>query len=62
VLLVLIVELPNSAVEAAIDRVSCELHDLSMRAEDLGGAAVFLPPLPCGGIWAAAPWQRLGAR
>jgi diacylglycerol kinase (ATP) len=58
VLLVLIVELLNSAIEAAIDRVSYELHDLSKRAKDLGSAAVFLSLLLCGGIWTAALWQR----
>lgn len=58
VLLVLIVELLNSAIEAAIDRVSFELHDLSKRAKDLGSAAVFLSLMLCGGVWAAALWQR----
>lgn len=42
VLLVLIVELLNSAVEAAIDRIGSELHPLSGRAKDLGSAAVFV--------------------
>src|SRR4051812_11769165 len=42
VALVLIVELLNSGIEAAIDRVSLELHDLSKRAKDLASAAVFL--------------------
>ncbi|WP_116148595.1 diacylglycerol kinase [Paraburkholderia sp. BL27I4N3] len=40
VLLVLIVELLNSSVEAAIDRISLERHELSRRAKDLGSAAV----------------------
>jgi diacylglycerol kinase (ATP) len=39
---ILIVELINSAIEAAIDRVSLERHPLSKRAKDLGSAAVFL--------------------
>lgn len=56
---VLIVELLNSGIEAAIDRVSFELHDLSKRAKDLASAAVLLSLLLCGGIWAAALWQRL---
>lgn len=42
VLLLLIVELLNSAVEAAIDRIGEERHDLSGRAKDLGSAAVLL--------------------
>ena len=41
-LLVLVVELLNSAVEAVVDRVRLEKHDLSKRAKDLGSAAVFL--------------------
>ncbi len=41
-LLVLIVELLNSAIEAIVDRVSLENHELSKRAKDLGSAAVFL--------------------
>ena len=58
VLLVLIVELLNTAIEAAIDRISFDLHDLSKRAKDIGSAAVLLALLLCGGIWAAALWQR----
>ena len=41
-LLVMIVELLNSAVEAVVDRVGLELHPLSGRAKDMGSAAVFL--------------------
>ena len=59
VLLVLIVELLNSGIEATIDRVSFELHDLSKRAKDLASAAVFLSLLLCAGIWLTALWQRL---
>ncbi len=58
-LLVLIVELLNSAIEAAIDRVSFELHDLSKRSKDIASAAVLLSLLLAGGIWAAAVWQHL---
>jgi diacylglycerol kinase (ATP) len=42
VLLVLIVELLNSAVEAAVDRISLENHALAKRAKDIGSAAVLL--------------------
>jgi len=56
--LVLIVELLNSGLEAAIDRVSFEIHDLSKRAKDLGSAAVFLSLLLCTGVWLAALWHR----
>jgi diacylglycerol kinase (ATP) len=59
VLLVLIVELLNSGIEAVVDRVSYELHDLSKRAKDYGSAAVALSILLCTGTWAAAAWFRL---
>lgn len=59
-MLVLIVELLNSGIEAAIDRVSFELHDLSKRAKDLASAAVLLSLLLSAGIWLAALWQRFG--
>lgn len=62
VMLVLIVELLNSGIEAAIDRVSFEIHDLSKRAKDLASAAVLLSLLLCGGIWLAALWQRFGSQ
>ena len=42
VLLVLVVELINSAIEAAIDRISLEQHRLSKRAKDIGSAAVLI--------------------
>ncbi|MDO4698082.1 MAG: diacylglycerol kinase [Pasteurellaceae bacterium] len=42
VLLVLIVELLNSAVEAVVDRIGSDYHELSGRAKDIGSAAVFL--------------------
>jgi diacylglycerol kinase (ATP) len=58
VVLVLIVELLNSAIEAAIDRISFELHDLSKRAKDIASAAVMLSLLLCAAIWVAALWQR----
>ncbi len=59
VVLVMIVELLNSGIEAVVDRVSFELHDLSKRAKDLGSAAVFLTLMLCGSIWVAAIWQRV---
>ena len=61
VMLVLIVELLNSGIEASIDRVSFELHDLSKRAKDLASAAVFLSLLLCGLVWSMALWQRFVA-
>lgn len=58
--LVLIVELLNSAVEAVVDRVSFERHELSKRAKDIASAAVLMSLLLAGGIWGAAAWQHLG--
>jgi diacylglycerol kinase (ATP) len=57
-LLVLIVELLNSAIEAAVDRVSYDFHDLSKRAKDISSAAVMLSLLLCGSVWFAALWHR----
>jgi diacylglycerol kinase (ATP) len=51
VLLVLIVELLNSSVEAAIDRISLERHELSKRAKDFGSAAVTVALLICALTW-----------
>ena len=51
VLLVLIVELLNSGVEAAIDRISFEKPDLSQRAKDFGSAAVMLALILCLFSW-----------
>ncbi len=58
VLLVMIVELLNTGIETAIDRISPEWHDLSKRAKDMGSAAVLLSLLLCAGIWLAALWNR----
>lgn len=60
VVIVLVVELLNSAVEATVDRIGLEMHELAGRAKDYGSAAVLLALLLCGGIWAAALWQRFG--
>ena len=58
--LVLVVELLNTGIEAAIDRIGPEWHALSKRAKDTGSAAVLLSLLLCSAVWAAALWQRLG--
>jgi len=50
-LLVLIVELLNSAVEAAVDRISLEHHELIKRAKDMGSAAVMIALLNVGVVW-----------
>ena len=51
VLLVLIVELLNSAVEAAVDRISLEKHQLAKRAKDIGSAAVFIALVNVPVVW-----------
>ena len=58
VLIVMIVELLNTGIETAIDRVGPEWHALSKRAKDMGSAAVLLSLLLCGGVWLAALLQR----
>ncbi|TAH11902.1 MAG: diacylglycerol kinase [Curvibacter sp.] len=58
VMLLMVVELLNTAVETAIDRVGPEWHDLSKRAKDMGSAAVLLSLLVCAGIWLTALGQR----
>lgn len=58
VLMVMIVELLNTCVESAIDRIGPEWHDLSKRAKDMGSAAVLLSLLLCAGIWLSAIWHR----
>ncbi len=51
VVVVLIVELINSSIEAAVDRISLDHHRLSGRAKDLGSAAVFLALMLCLLTW-----------
>jgi diacylglycerol kinase (ATP) len=54
ILLLMIVELLNTGLESAIDRIGPEWHDLSKRAKDLGSAAVLLCTLICFGTWGSA--------
>lgn len=51
VLLVLVVELLNSAVEAAVDRISLENHRLAKRAKDIGSAAVLISLTNVAAVW-----------
>ena len=51
VLLVLIVELANSAIEATVDRISKEQHPLAKRAKDIGSAAVLLSLVNAAAVW-----------
>lgn len=52
VILVLVVELLNSAIEATVDRVSLERHQLAKRAKDIGSAAVLVALLNAAVVWA----------
>ena len=58
VLLVLIVELVNSAIEAVVDRVSTDPHSLSGFAKDVGSAAVLLSLVIVWLTWGMIAWER----
>ena len=51
VLLILIVELLNSAIEATVDRIGLERHELAGLAKDIGSAAVFMSFVLLGSVW-----------
>jgi diacylglycerol kinase (ATP) len=55
---VMVTELLNTGIEAAIDRVGPEWHAFSKKAKDLGSAAVLLSLVLCAAVWSAALWQR----
>lgn len=63
VLLLMLVQILNSAIEAVVDRIGPELHPLSGRAKDLGSAAVFIAMIILGVTWlliaAPALWAFL---
>ena len=56
---VLVIELLNSAIESAIDRIGSERHELAGRAKDLGSAAVFVSILLAASVWALILLPRL---
>nr|WP_314264785.1 diacylglycerol kinase [uncultured Moellerella sp.] len=58
VVLVAIVELLNSAIEAVVDRIGIEHHELSGRAKDIGSAAVFVSIGLALFVWATILWQH----
>ncbi len=60
--LVLIVELLNTAIEFVVDRVGTDHHELSGRAKDLGSAAVFTSIALAMLVWGLIAWERFGAR
>lgn len=51
VLILMITELLNSGIEAAVDRISKERHELAKRAKDIGSAAVFLAVINVAAVW-----------
>jgi len=57
-LLVLLVELLNSAIESVVDRIGSEQHELAGRAKDMGSAAVFIAMLIVVLTWASIAWLR----
>ena len=59
VLLVIITELLNSAIESVVDRTGHEHHELSGRAKDMGSAAVLISLLVCAVLWGAVLWRYI---
>jgi len=57
VLLVIIVELLNSAIEATVDRISLDNHDLAKRAKDIGSAAVLVSLANTVVVWGLMLWR-----
>jgi diacylglycerol kinase (ATP) len=60
-LLVLLVELINSAIEAVVDRVGIEHHTLAGRAKDIGSAAVFMALMHVAAVWGLVLYDRFVA-
>ena len=60
-ILVLVVEILNTAIEATIDRIGLEHHELSGLAKDLGSAAVLVSLLFSAGVWLGFLWRYLSA-
>jgi len=56
ILLILIVEILNSAVEAVVDKASPEKHELAKRAKDMGSAAVLFSLINAAAVWACVLW------
>ena len=56
-LIVLMAELTNTAIETVIDRISPEYHDLSKKAKDIGSLLVLLAFINAGVLWGLTVWQ-----
>ena len=61
VVLVLIIELLNSAMETLADAITTDTHPLIGRAKDIGSAAVFLALLLAGAAWMTVAWLRFSS-
>jgi diacylglycerol kinase (ATP) len=57
-LLILIVELINSAIEATVDRIGAERHPLSGQAKNMGSAAVLIALIGAVAVWGLVAWER----
>ena len=60
ILLILITELLNSALEAVVDRIGPQKHDLSKRAKDMGSAAAFISMIMAALVWIIIALERFG--
>jgi diacylglycerol kinase (ATP) len=58
ILLILIVELLNSALESIVDKASPEIHELAGRAKDMGSAAVFISLVLAALVWGLTLWEH----
>jgi len=57
-LMILIVELINSAIESTVDRIGSEAHPLSAQAKDMGSAAVLITLITAAAVWVFIAWER----
>jgi diacylglycerol kinase (ATP) len=58
ILLILITELLNSALEAVVDRIGLQRHELSKRAKDMGSAAAFISMVTAAVVWVIIAFGR----
>ena len=58
ILLILVTELLNSAIEAVVDRIGTERHELSKRAKDMGSAAAFISMVTAALVWMIIAYDR----
>jgi diacylglycerol kinase (ATP) len=60
ILLILVTELLNSALEAVVDRIGPQRHELSKRAKDMGSAAAFISMVTAALVWIIIAYDRFG--